>query len=240
MQWGKPGFTYTERIGWQHKVYEFAIPLNEIGMNMESGHPLELAFAAYGTCGPDLESVAPADLNGVSPDSGDSGTTFVFSVIFRDFCPSSDAPLISRVWIDLDGDSVVDTARAPFFLSPPGGTTLFLALLTLTALSLLIWLFRMRIKRARVLFVSIMAIAILIAGSCPGSDGNGELTTEELYDMTWVNSDPTVEWGVGEDFAAVVKINAPAGDYNFRFIFQDDGGGDLEFPDPEFLTFTIE
>lgn len=30
MDWGRPGFTYTSRAVWQHKVYEFAIPLSEI------------------------------------------------------------------------------------------------------------------------------------------------------------------------------------------------------------------
>jgi len=60
---------------------------------------------------------------------------------------------------------------------------------------LLIWLFPRRIKRARILFVSILAIAILIAGSCPGSDGGGEeLTTEELYELIWINSNATKEW----------------------------------------------
>lgn len=49
-RWGIPGFTYTERASYQHKVYEFGIPLGELGMeNMADGEKMELAFAAYGT-----------------------------------------------------------------------------------------------------------------------------------------------------------------------------------------------
>ncbi len=44
-QWGTPGFTYTPRVSYQHKVYEFAIPLS----SLPAGPTLELAFAAYGT-----------------------------------------------------------------------------------------------------------------------------------------------------------------------------------------------
>ena len=50
-RWGRPGFTYTERAAYQHKVYEFAIPLRELGLDVASasGKSLQLAFAAYGT-----------------------------------------------------------------------------------------------------------------------------------------------------------------------------------------------
>lgn len=44
-EWGCPRFIYTPRVGYQHKVYDFAIPLAELG---DAG-TLELAFAAYGT-----------------------------------------------------------------------------------------------------------------------------------------------------------------------------------------------
>jgi Bacterial Ig-like domain len=51
--WGSPSFTYTDKVPWQHKVYNFQIPLAEIGMpNATSGGKLELAFAAYGTATP--------------------------------------------------------------------------------------------------------------------------------------------------------------------------------------------
>jgi uncharacterized delta-60 repeat protein len=50
--WGVPGFTYTERVGYQHKVYEFAIPVAEIGRPLDSGDSLEVALAAYGTVAP--------------------------------------------------------------------------------------------------------------------------------------------------------------------------------------------
>jgi hypothetical protein len=51
--WGTPTFTYTDKVNYQHKVYDFVIPLREIGM-MDAGKADEitLAFAAYGTASP--------------------------------------------------------------------------------------------------------------------------------------------------------------------------------------------
>ncbi|MGQ9696132.1 MAG: CFI-box-CTERM domain-containing protein [Thermodesulfobacteriota bacterium] len=49
-KWGKPYFTYTDKVPYQHKVYEFALPLKEIGMgSAEKKNNILLAFSAYGT-----------------------------------------------------------------------------------------------------------------------------------------------------------------------------------------------
>ncbi|WP_235919339.1 Ig-like domain-containing protein [Heliomicrobium undosum] len=50
-KWGSPGFTYTDAVGYQHKVYEFALPLSELGVSQEQAD-IQLAFAAYGTATP--------------------------------------------------------------------------------------------------------------------------------------------------------------------------------------------
>lgn len=67
-RWGRPGFTYTDKVSYQHKVYEFSIPLREIGINcQESGREIPLAFSAYGTMAP-----APGKFNpaiSYSPDN---------------------------------------------------------------------------------------------------------------------------------------------------------------------------
>ena len=50
--WGSPGFTYTDKVEYEHKVYEFVIPLSEIGNITDE---LELAFIGYGTASlPDI------------------------------------------------------------------------------------------------------------------------------------------------------------------------------------------
>jgi hypothetical protein len=49
-KWGKPSFTYTDKVAYEHKYYEFRIPLEEVGGKENKN--LELAFAAYGTCAP--------------------------------------------------------------------------------------------------------------------------------------------------------------------------------------------
>ncbi|MCX7030173.1 MAG: hypothetical protein NTU62_08645, partial [Spirochaetes bacterium] len=74
--WGRSGFEYTDRVGWEHKVYEMAIPLDEIGA--VAGSELELAFTVYGTLGTQI--YWSTDPNGVDPDSGASGDTFTFTV----------------------------------------------------------------------------------------------------------------------------------------------------------------
>lgn len=48
-KWGKPGFMYTDKVAYQHKVYEFKIPLDELGILKPEEKPLQLAFLAYGT-----------------------------------------------------------------------------------------------------------------------------------------------------------------------------------------------
>jgi hypothetical protein len=51
--WGKPSFTYTDKVPYQHKVYDFAIPLKQLGVSDASkATDIQLAFAAYGTSSP--------------------------------------------------------------------------------------------------------------------------------------------------------------------------------------------
>ena len=57
-RWGKTAFTYTDKVPYQHKTYEFKIPLEEIGRpDGREAKELQLAFAAYGTVS------APGDYN---------------------------------------------------------------------------------------------------------------------------------------------------------------------------------
>ena len=48
-RWGKPAFTYTDKVGYQHKTYEFKIPLKEIG---KIKGDIQLSVQAYGTAAP--------------------------------------------------------------------------------------------------------------------------------------------------------------------------------------------
>jgi len=52
-RWGNASFTYTDKVSYQHKVYDFAIPLKEIGItDAGKADKITLAFAAYGTAAP--------------------------------------------------------------------------------------------------------------------------------------------------------------------------------------------
>ncbi len=49
-RWGRPSFVRTDRAGYRHKLYTFAIPFSELGArNAREAGELNLAFAAYGT-----------------------------------------------------------------------------------------------------------------------------------------------------------------------------------------------
>ena len=52
-EYGKTSFTYTDKVNYQHKVYEFRIPLTEIGVS--EGDIIDIAFKAYGTAGGSYE-----------------------------------------------------------------------------------------------------------------------------------------------------------------------------------------
>lgn len=50
--WGSSGFTYTDKVKYEHKVYEFVIPFNTIGINNITDEEIDIAFAFYGTAYP--------------------------------------------------------------------------------------------------------------------------------------------------------------------------------------------
>ncbi|MEK6743400.1 MAG: CFI-box-CTERM domain-containing protein [Nitrospirota bacterium] len=60
-KWGKADFAYTDKVAYEHKVYDFTIPLKELGItNAKKAKELQLAFAAYGTSVPAPGSREPA------------------------------------------------------------------------------------------------------------------------------------------------------------------------------------
>jgi hypothetical protein len=49
-RWGRALFTYTDKVAYEHKVYEFKIPFQELGFwEVKECQELFLAFAGYGT-----------------------------------------------------------------------------------------------------------------------------------------------------------------------------------------------
>jgi len=64
MTWGTPTFTYTDKVNYQHKVYDFVIPLKEIGItDAGTADEITLAFAAYGTAAPPGGAFNPSSNN---------------------------------------------------------------------------------------------------------------------------------------------------------------------------------
>jgi hypothetical protein len=52
-RWGRAHFVYTDKVVYQHKVYDFAIPLAGLPRNGAGG--LDVSFAAYGTASPMID-----------------------------------------------------------------------------------------------------------------------------------------------------------------------------------------
>ena len=176
-QWGKPGFTYTDRVGWQHKVYELAIPFEELGEFVGNGRGLQLAFAVYGTVGPQID-FATTDPNGVDPDNGPAGTTFNFIVNYyqdNDFAPET-----AQVWVDLDGDGQYNEPAAGIALPLPkipfGGIGATLALCGLVVMIVLRRKSRLSLASSTVVLIVGLGVSLtlLLPASCSLDSGKGD------------------------------------------------------------------
>lgn len=67
-KYGRAYFTYTDKAPYQHKLYDFVIPLKELGTKSKE---LKLAFAAYGTAAPQTFTVdTTADTVDANPGDG--------------------------------------------------------------------------------------------------------------------------------------------------------------------------
>jgi len=65
-QWGKASFTYSDKVPYEHKYYQFKIPFTEMGLErLEEGGKLLLAFEAYGTDRPEPKPVPTLSWVGV-------------------------------------------------------------------------------------------------------------------------------------------------------------------------------
>ncbi len=59
--WGEAAFIYTDRVGYQHKIYEFFIPLVDIGIQgNQLNTELLITFSVYGTVAPPSGDFKPA------------------------------------------------------------------------------------------------------------------------------------------------------------------------------------
>ena len=90
--WGRPDFTYTDKVPYQHKVYSFEIPLKEIGIE-RTKKEIQLAFAAYGTAAPGNTATGMA----YDPENNRHLAVFMTgggsSVIFGQFMDCSGSPI---------------------------------------------------------------------------------------------------------------------------------------------------
>lgn len=162
-----------------------------------------------------------------------SRRVFTFSVIYDDNCAPRQKPLVSYLWVDLDGDGEVEEAKTLVWIVPSNIRTPLLFTIVLAVFAVVICFFRSRlgISRLRLVFVAVLAGATLALVSCPASpedeppeDEKEKYTVQEVYDLVWINSDELDDWDNGEDFAVEVEIDAPPGEYTFLFYFEDDAG----------------
>ncbi len=219
-RWGKAGFEYTDRAGWEHKVYEIAVPLSEIGAGANG--EVELAFTVYGTLS--IQIYFETDMNGVDPDSGPSETTFNFMVKFSDNSGGG-APQRHDLWIDVNQNGVEDAGTTMFW--PGNGAGPWIAGVVLAACAALLLVFRRR-SLARVAAVAIAALALTTC-KLP-------MTTQEIYPMTAAGA----SWPTGVLFTADVQLVLDPGDYTFSFMFRDGNGVSVPGSASGLFTVTIE
>ncbi len=102
-RWGRPDFTYTEKVEWQHKVYDFRIPLTELG---SPAGLIALAFAAYGTAAPGSGACCFAD--GSCSDGSQSGCAAAGGKYLGDEtdCTTANCPPPTGACCDPDGTCV--------------------------------------------------------------------------------------------------------------------------------------
>jgi hypothetical protein len=95
-RWGRADFTHTDKAEYEHKVYNFQIPLKELNAkNTEKGNELLLAFSAYGTAYP----------KGYEPVTAYDSADNYYLVVYEDSPWSG----LSRIWaqvINPDGSPV--------------------------------------------------------------------------------------------------------------------------------------
>jgi len=207
-RWGQGGFEYTPRVGWEHKVYEFAVPLEELGLR--PGDEASLAFALYGTASAYVWfSVDP---DGVDPNPGTAGMDFTFYVTYNSSVVA--APLRTDLWIDLDGDGAVDTAASP--AAPLSGPGPWIGLGLASAAALMAW------RRRRTLLPA-LGLAILALAGCPPAAEEPPAVTAvpEVFAMT--GGAPYVNGNYMQDFSRAVRLDT-AGTYDFEFLFEDSVG----------------
>jgi len=217
-RWGKAGFQYTDKVAWEHKVYEFAIPLAEIAP--AGSGPLQLAFAAYGTlAAPDINY--STDVNGVDPDAGSSGTAFTFTVVYKD--GANLPPTRSDVWIDINGDGLEGAGplAIPFGGIPPATLLIILAA---AGMAISLTSFRWKLGRA-----ALVVVAAATLWACPPK------TTQEVYPMTAGGAN----WNIGVVMTAAVPLTLNPGTYNFKFLYKDSLSANVTGPASGQLHVTV-
>jgi len=94
-KWGRPHFTYTDKVPYEHKVYDFVIPLSELG-DVGAGREVRLAFGAYGTALPAVLEQNPS----LAFDPDHKRYLLVFDA------PSDEGRDIIGVLLDIHGDPI--------------------------------------------------------------------------------------------------------------------------------------
>ncbi|GAB4366092.1 MAG: hypothetical protein Kow00128_09190 [Deltaproteobacteria bacterium] len=118
-RWGKPSFTYTDKVRYRHKVYDFSIPRSELGAVDATGKiPLQLAFAAYGTMIPLFDVVSTV------PDNNAVGVPVTTTISATFTLPVDTATVDNTTFVvERTGDGT--PVSGSFSFSPDNATVIF-------------------------------------------------------------------------------------------------------------------
>lgn len=117
-KWGRHGFTYTDKVPYQHKVYEFKIPLEEIEVKKQNGEEIQVAFLAYGTSAcPTTVTISVGGQN-TDPGTQQLGDANIEVMMLQiDFFNNELAVLIDTITVTGEGtgDEASDVASVKFY-----------------------------------------------------------------------------------------------------------------------------
>jgi hypothetical protein len=224
----------------------FLIAYHEYDWNSE-GYEVKTVASGPPTPNPGLAWPA-GETDGVTPNSGASGSTFTFEVEY--FSAAGTAPSIHELWLDLDGDGeyAVEASLPPlpgFRRGGPWGEAALTVLGLLVALSLLPGARRMKGRMALGRLVGAVIVTAFVLSGCPvpnGGTGPNDITdppveAAERATMEEVDSGDT-NYTDGKMYSIVLAVTSDVTDVSYRFVFSD-GTREAEAYGASEMWFTV-
>jgi hypothetical protein len=184
---------------------------------------LDIALTTVGSCTPDPGLAwVTGETNGVNPDSGPSGTSFIFKVDY--FSASNNPPQTNELRIDLNADGVYGMGvitLLPGGNFPPLSRVLLFAVPGLILLTILLFVHIPRkhpVLSVLGISFTILLVSLAVVTGCETGGGGDE--SDEIITMSEVDTGDTV-FTDGKTYTASLDIDGDPRTIKYRFVFSD-------------------